>query len=141
MQAKMYLSKAYRVDQLIQSNRDEIKALNELKTSISGTDTSRDVVQTSPSGDASYTRIVERIDELERIIEEDVERLLKLKLEIKSVIDSVPDDTERLLLHLRYLQFLTFDKISESMYITTRHIHRIHARALKSVDEILKRCH
>lgn len=138
MQAKLYLSQAYRIDQLIQSNEQELADLKELSVSISGIDTSKDVVQTSPSGDATYTRIIERIDELERVIKNDIERLLKQKLEIKKVIDSVPDNTEKLLLHLRYLQFMTWCEVCETMHVSTRTVRRIHAKALDKVDEILK---
>ena len=138
MQAKAYLRQAYRINQLIQSNQKELEELHELSISISGIDTSKDTVQTSPSGDASYTKIIEKIDELERIIKNDIDKLLNLKLDIKKTIDSVSDSEERLLLQERYLNFMEWDDISESMYVSTRHIHRIHGRALNKVNEILK---
>ena len=138
MQAKDYLRQAYRINLLIQSNEKELQELHELSTSISGIDTSKDTVQTSPSGDASYTKIIEKIDELERIIKNDIDKLLNLKLEIKKTIDAVPDNEERLLLQERYLNFMEWDDICESMYISIRHIHRIHGRALNTVNEILK---
>ena len=138
MTAKMYLRQAYRIDQLIQSNKKEVEELHELSISISGIDTSKDVVQTSPSGDASYVKIIEKIDELERVIKNDIDKLLKLKIEIRNTIDSVSDSEERLLLHHRYLHFMNWEEICESMYVSERTVHRIHGRALNSVDEILK---
>ena len=141
MQAKLYLRQAYRIDQLIQSNKKELEELHELSISIAAVDTAKDNVQTSLPGDASYTKVIERIDELERVIKNDIEKLLNLKIDIRNTIDSVPDDTEKLLLQHRYLHFMNWEEISKSMYISTRHVHRIHGRALNTVDEILKRCH
>ena len=138
MEAKAYLRQAYRINQLIQSNEKELEELHELSTSISGIDTSKDTVQTSPSGDASYTKIIEKIDELERVIKNDIDKLLNLKLEIKNTIDAVPDSEEKLLLQERYLNFMEWDDICESMYVSTRTVHRIHGRALNTVNEILK---
>ena len=137
MNAKQYLRQAYRIDQLIRSNKKEIEELRELSTCISGIDTSKEVVQTSKSGDASYVKIIERIDELEKLIKSDIDKLLNLKIEIRNIIDSVPDSEERLLLHYRYLHFMNWEEICESMYVSERTIHRIHGRALNSVDGIL----
>lgn len=141
MQAKVYLRQAYRINQLIQSNEKELEELHELSTCISAIDPSKDCVQTSPSGDANYVRIIEKIDELERIIKCDIDKLLKQKFEIRETIDLVSDKTERLVLQQRYLNFMSWDEIGHTMYISVRHVHRIHGRALNSVDEILKRCH
>ena len=138
MQAKVYLRQAYRISQLIRSNEKELEELRELSTCISAIDPSKDCVQTSPSGDANYVRIIEKIDELERVIKGDIERLLEQKLEIKKTIDLVSDKTEMLLLQQRYLQFMNWDEVCESMSISKRTAHRIHGRALNSVDEILK---
>ena len=137
MQAKMYLRQAYRLNELIYSNEKELDELKELSISISGIDTSKEKVQTSSTGDASYVKIIERIDELERVIKNDIEKLLKLKLEIRNTINSVPDNEEKLLLQHRYLNFMNWDNICSSMCVSSRTAHRIHIKALKSVDAIL----
>lgn len=138
MNAKTYLRQAYRLNELIYSNEQELDELKELSVNISGIDTSKDKVQTSSSGDASYTKIIERIDELERVIKNDIEKLLKLKLEIRNTISSVPDNEEKLLLQHRYLNFMNWSDICDSMCVSDRTVHRIHIRALTSVDNILK---
>ena len=133
MDSKQYLKQAYRLDELIRFNQKELDELHDLSTTLSATDYSKDKVQTSLPGDASYTNIIAKIDELERVIKEDIERLLSLKIEIRDVISSVQNNDERLLLNLRYLHFSTWEEICFEMSVSMRTAHRIHAMALRSV--------
>jgi DNA-directed RNA polymerase specialized sigma subunit len=131
--AKQYLRQAYRIDELIKSNKKELNELHELSISLPATDYSKERVQSSASNDARFTSIVEKIDELERVIKEDNERLLSLKLEIRNVINEVTDFEERLLLKLRYLNFLTWEQVCDEMHVSKRTVDRIHGRALQNV--------
>ncbi len=133
MNAKQYLRQAYRLDELIHNNEQELEELRELSTNLSATDYSKDKVQTSASNEASYTRIVEKIIELEKVIRADIEKLLSLKLEIRNVINEVQDNEQKLLLKCRYLNFMTWDCICEEMNISSRTAHRIHGFALSNV--------
>lgn len=135
MNIKQFLKQAYRLNELIQCNKQELDELNQLSTSLPGTDYSKDRVQTSASGDAGYTKIVEKIIELEDAIKSDVEKMLSLKLEIRNVINAVPDNEERLLLHLRYLNFMVWEDICDDMNVSMRTAHRIHSLALQSASE------
>ena len=133
MNAKQYLKQAYRLNELIQSNQQELDELHELSTSLPGLDYSKDRVQTSGSSDAGYTKIVEKIAELEKAIKSDIEKLLSLKLEIRTVINEVYDNEEKLLLKHRYLNFMSWDEICDEMNVSMRTAHRIHALALENV--------
>ena len=133
MQSKQYLKQAYRLNELIQSNQKELADLRLLSESIGGTDYSKDRVQTSLSGDAGFTNIVAKIVELETAIKTDIEKLLSLKLEIRSVINDVQDNEEKLLLKYRYLSFMTWDDICIEMSVSMRTAHRLHSSALQNV--------
>lgn len=133
MLSKEYLKQAYRLNELIQCNRNELNELHELSTNLSATDYSKDKVQVSSSNDASYTKIVIKITELEAVIKADIERLLSLKIEIRKVIDAVRDNEERLLLHLRYLNFMSWDDVCDEMCVSSRTARRIHDSALRNV--------
>lgn len=133
MNAKQYLNQSYKLNELIESNQQELADLNLLKASISGIDYSKDKVQVSPSGDASFVKVVEKIVELEEAIEADTERMLELKLEIRNVINLVVDNEEKLLLKYRYLNFLSWEEICDRMNVSIRTAHRIHSEALESV--------
>ena len=133
MQAKQYLKQAYRLNELIQCNKQELDDLRVLSTSLPGIDYSKDKVQSSPSGDSGYTKIVAKIIDLEDAINADIEKMLSLKLEIRTVINAVKDNEERLLLMCRYLNFMSWDDVCEEMNVSMRTAHRIHSAALANV--------
>lgn len=133
MDAKQYLNQAYRLNDLIRSNEQEIADLNELKISLMGIDYSKDKVQVSPQNNAGYTKIVEKITDLERVIREDTERMLSLKLQIRTVINNVPDNEQRLVLKLRYLNFLQWEEVAEKINVSMRTAIRIHDEGIKKV--------
>lgn len=133
LQAKEYLNQAYRLNELIRSNELEIKDLEELKDSLGGIDYSKDRVQTSPSGDAGYTKIVHAIADLESAIKENLEKMLRLKLEIRTVINEVQDNEQKVVLKLRYLNFMIWDDVAAELGVSQRTAIRIHDAAIQNV--------
>ena len=133
MQAKHYLKQAYRLNELIRCNQKELDELHILSRSIPGIDYSVDRVQGSSSGEAGYTKIIEKIIELENAIKADIDRMLSLKLEIRTVIDAVQDNEQKLLLKYKYLNFMSWEDICEEMNVSMRTVHRIHSSALANV--------
>lgn len=133
MTAKEYLQQAYRLDELIASDKKELDALRELSTSLSSQDTSRDAVMSSGGNSASFTKIVDKIADLEAKIKEEIEQYIALKSEIRNVIDAVQDKDEKLCLRYRYIEFLNWEQISEKMNYSLSQTTRIHGRALQSV--------
>lgn len=133
MTAKEYLQQAYRLNELIASDEREKAALQELLTSLPSQDASKDIVSASKDNSASFTKIVEKIADLDNQINEEIERLVALKTEIRNVINAVPDNDERLCLRLRYIEFLTWEQVAEKMNYERRQVFRLHGNALNHV--------
>lgn len=133
LKVERFLNQAYRLNELIKSNNLEIAELNQLKISLSGIDYSKDRVQTTQSGEAAFTKVIDRIDELIRIIEKDNEEMLYLRLKIRNAINGVQDNEEKLLLKYRYLNFMTWEQICEEMNVSSRTAFRIRVSALNNV--------
>ena len=74
-----------------------------------------------------------KIVDLEREIDADIDRLVAIRDGIKTIIEAVEDDRERLLLQYRYLDGKTFEKIAVEMNYSWRQIHRLHSRALTNL--------
>lgn len=134
MNAKQYLKQAYRLNEIIKSNQEELFALRELASSISGIDYSKDKVQSSKnSGDASFVNVVTKIVKLEDSINTDIATCINLKNEIRTVINEVQDVDEKILLRLRYINFYTWEQVCEKMDVSLRTTYRIHSTALSNV--------
>lgn len=133
MTEKEYLSGAYRLDELIKSYQRELASLKELSLSIGSQDTSKDAVCVSKDSSASFTRIVDKIADLEIKINSEIERYISLKDEIHSAIEKVENNDEKLCLRYRYIEFMTWDKIADVMHYSIMQITRIHGRALQRV--------
>lgn len=87
-----------------------------------------------PGGGAAGDRIqdaVEKIVALEGEINVEIDRLLQVRGEIEKAIKTVPDDTLRTLLELRYIDGLTWEKIAVKLDKSYQWICELHGRALK----------
>lgn len=136
MTAKEYLKQVYLLDKRIDSGLRELVELRALATSVSPTAT-EERVQTSPSGEAPFTRALSRIWELENTIDEEIDRLVDLKVEIRSVINEVSDCDQQMILRYRYIHFCSWEDIASQMGYGLRWIHMLHGKALAAVEEIL----
>lgn len=139
MRAKEFLRQAFCLDRRIRSDLDEIRELRELAESVSSPQLG-EKVQTSPSNIAPFARSIEKIVDLQSKISSEVDRLVDLKTEIRNVIESVPDDDQKMLLRYRYIHFHTWEEISAEMNYGLRWTYILHGRALDSVNKILKEC-
>lgn len=130
--AKQYLKQAYRLNGLINSDLQELEQLKALSESISSPKLS-DLPSGSKQQDASFVNVVIKIVELEKLIDAEVNRLVDLKKEIREVINNVEDNNQKLVLKLRYLQYLKWDAVAIEMNLSSKQVHRIHKEALEAV--------
>lgn len=131
MNAREYLSQAYRLDLEINNKLEIMDRLHSLSTKATST-----YSLVPPSG----TRNVHRMeDTLAKIVDMDVEinkkidQLVDLKKEIFDVIGAVDNKEYRLLLEMRYLRFMTWEEIALELNYNIRHIYRLHGDALAKV--------
>ena len=137
MDAKEFLSGAFRMDQQVQSKLEQIEALRSLAEKMTIRITRDPVSRTpDPSGmENTVIRILEAEEELNRRID----ALVEMKMRIGRVIEQVRDPTLRLILEKRYLLFQRWDEISIDLDFTQRWILMKHQDALNAVQEILDR--
>ena len=132
MTAKEYLRQAYRLDQKINSDLEEVAALREMASSVSSPQLS-ERVQTSRKGDAPFVRCLEKIIELEDKINKEIDLLEELKKEIRMVITTVEDTDERMVLKYRYVHNYTWEQIGNELHADARTVRRWHGKALLHV--------
>lgn len=132
MTAKEYLSQAYRLDQRINSDIEEIGRLREMALGISSPSW-EEKVQTSRKTDAPFVRCLEKIMDMEDTVNREIDTLVDLKRQIRTVIESVPNTDEQLVLRYRYIHNCTWEQIGNEMNADARTIRRWHGSALQKV--------
>lgn len=131
MTNKQFLRQAYRLDDLIKSNQREIESLKILMVGVKSPSLSHNSNACSKTDkNASFTRIIEKISVLETNIIEETEKFLEIKIQIRKSIDNMKNVDEKLVLKLKYLEFMTFEEVAESLNYSISQIHRIHKNAL-----------
>ena len=132
MTAKEYLNQARHLDALINCRLREIDYWRDLSSSVSGT--RFDGMPHSPNRptDAPFVRCLEKIDEIQRSVEEKITYLVRLKEEINTAIDKLENRDEQLVLRYRYLDDCTWEEISRMLNVSLRTVHRIHGSALQN---------
>lgn len=132
MTPKEYLRQAYRLDQKINSDLEEVASLREMAFSISSPQLG-ERVQTSRSVDAPYVRCLEKMIALEEKINTEIDLFVELKKEIRAVISTVEDTDERMVLKYRYIHNYTWEQIGNELHADARTVRRWHGRALQHV--------
>ncbi len=133
MNVQRYLSQAYRLDQIIKCNLDEVASLREMASSVSSPGFG-ERVQTSNKHEAPYIKCIEKIMVLEDKINKEVEQQMELREQIHSVIGKLENDDERMVLKYRYLQNYSWEQIGMILHASRRTIRRWHDKALEHVE-------
>lgn len=136
MTAKEYLKQAYRLDAQIKSDLEELSELRRLAYAVSSPGFEQ---KSNPNAatSASFVKSIERIEALENHINDEIDRFICLKADIRNTISKVNNHEQQMLLRYRYIHLYTWEQISEKMHYSHRWIHSLHGKALKSVDLVL----
>lgn len=131
MTAKEYLNQARHLDALINCHLREIDYWKDLSSGISGSSFEPHYNPNKPA-EAPFVKCLEKIDEIQRSVEEKVAYLVRLKEEINTAIDVLENRDEQLALRYRYLDDCTWEEISRMLNVSLRTVHRIHGSALQN---------
>lgn len=137
MTAKEYLNQTYRIDQMINSKIEQIRSLKELSTKISAV--LNDMPSSTKDVHSKENSIVKMLD-MENELKADIDKMVKTKQDVAFTISEVKDRECRLLLEMRYLNFMSWVDISIAMNRSLRGIYYLHSQALKKVEKIKKVC-
>ncbi len=136
MKAKEYLQQLKRLDEQINQKNKEIDDLRHMSTSIGSLDYSKDRVQTSPSVDAPYINIIAHIIDLSAEVDAEIDKFVDEKHKIINQIQQLQNVEEMTVLHKRYIEYLSFERIAVDMNYTIRNIYFIHGRALQNFERM-----
>jgi DNA-directed RNA polymerase specialized sigma subunit len=132
MTPKTYLNQAYRLEQRIRLDTEELENLRTMAASVGSPGFEEHYNPNHPI-DAPFVKTLNRIWEKERKVNEELDQLLQLQDEIQSVIAKVDNMDERMILTYRYLKNYTWARIGDELSADERTIRRWHDRALSHV--------
>lgn len=132
MTPRAYLNQAYRLEQRIKLDREEIESLRALAASI-GCPGLEERYNPNKGCDAGFTKTLEKVWKYEEKVKQELDLLLQLKTEIQKVISAVPMLDERLVLTYRYLKNYSWSRIGDELAVDERTVRRWHDRALSHI--------
>ena len=132
--AKEYLSQAFRLDSRINAKIAQLESCRDLSTKVTGNLTG---MPRNPNPNRIDDYISKAID-LEAEVVAELDELISLKAEIKSVIKRVTNLDGRYLLESRYLCLKKWEVLAIDLNVNTRYAHHLHGKALAEVDAILR---
>ena len=133
MTTKEYLSQISRLDRMIKNKLTELSQLKEMSYSLSSIP-NEEKVQTTPNHDkigSAYCKIEEMEENIDKLIDEYVDK----KNKIIAQIDSMEDETHYDILFSRYIEKKTFEKIAADMHYSFRNTTRLHGKALQAFEK------
>ncbi len=136
-ETKQWLSRAYKIEQQIQSKTEQIEVWKSLANKM----TSNLSLINGGSGDncRMETYCNKIADAQEEIARQQIE-LINVRKEIEDTINKVQNVTSRLLLEQRYLLCKSWEDIADFMELSVEYIkRRLHSQAIKDITKILQK--
>lgn len=120
-------------DKKIRAKKETAAALYELAISVPGIDTTTLKVQTSSR---SENEIITKYLDLERELKKDIAAVLEKKETVYKKLQ-VLDGLEKDIMQLRYIGGLSWDEIADKINVSSRHVYRIHDKALEKLKHVI----
>ena len=134
MKPKEYLLQVQKLDEMINERKVEKSELKKFD-GVSAIDYSGDKVQSSPKGDAPFTKSVERIIDLEKEIDEMIDRFVDLKHQIINEIQSLSNDTYMKILFKKYIEYKRLEVIAVELGYSYQYVRVMHGYALQEFEK------
>ena len=135
MDAKEYLSQAFVMDRRIKAKETQLDALKEhvpYTGPVYG-DVKVDSNKVHSAVEYSAVRLVSLSDE----IKEDIAELAEKMKEIQRTIRRLDNSEMEVILEMRYLSFMSWEKIIDRMGYSPRYVFKMHSAALRRIKNFI----
>lgn len=131
MKAKEYLQQLQRLDTVINQKIKELGDLRLKSRNVGSIDYSKERVQTSPSGDAPFVKLIGRIIDLEQEINAEIDAFVDDKHKIINQIQGLKNSKYIEILYKHYVEFKRLEVVAVEMNFTYQYVVELHGYALK----------
>lgn len=132
MEVRDYLNQSYMLDQKIHCDIENLNDLKEASVSVSGLTYGERLFQ-SDNSNAGFVKTLYKIDALRSSILKELEVLVDLKAEIYKTVKSCPSTQSRVVLMYRHMMNYDWEKMADSLNVSTRTVHRWYNEAIAEV--------
>jgi len=84
--------------------------------------------------------IVDKIVDLEREVDDEIDKLQEIRRQVLAVINGVTDTSQRCVLTLRYIHGMRFEEIAVKLNYHYRWVIELHGRGLRAVENTALKC-
>ena len=133
MDAKKYLSQARLLNNRIKSFENELEYINTIALGPSGPSYGPNKIKQQPNLEAPFIRYIDKIIELEKMIHDEIDKLMALKREIAKTIAEIGDAKLEIILRERYINCRNWEDIAIDLAYSQVYLYKLHQRALKLV--------
>jgi len=134
MCVKDFLERARHLDDAINSQVAELAHLRDLSMKISSSRL-EERISHSVAQEAPFAKWVERIVDKEKEINDEIDKLVAVKLEISDYIDGIENPLWQSLLRNRYVLCKSWPDIAVAMDSSLRTVQRLHKKILKNLEK------
>ena len=135
MTAKQYLSRAYNLRRRIAAKE---MRLVELRVQAEHITANMDGMPHGSAPGSPVERAAVQLSDLYYEIQDDLLSLLEYSDDIAKTIERIEDPVLYQLLSMRYLSYKSWREIADAMHYSTRHVTRLHRKALCLIDDVLE---
>lgn len=128
---KEYLTGYRKACKRIESLKEQLESLREIKQSVRSQQLSD--MPTGSNHHRDLSDLMVKLEDLQAQIADAITDSCKIKLEIEEALWKLEDPEEARVLRFRYIYFMTWEEISETMNYSNRQIHYIHKNAIKNL--------
>ena len=136
-EVKIWLNRAYKIDEEIEREKKEYIRLDEVKESVSGIDPTKPNVQSSAPKSAGFEDRIVRLDEIQQSINDRIVDKEEIKEEITKIINMLDDHYQRKVIILRHLNYLDWYEIEYEMSYSRMQCFRIYNQAIRNIRTII----
>ncbi len=130
-----YLSRAFEINRRVTRLKGQLESLKS-KTTYTGPVYGDVKIQSNMTGSAVENAALRRVH-LENELKETQKELENVMAAISSTIKRVGDSNMEILLEMRYLSFMDWNKIIECMGYSRCYVFKLHSRALRKVKMLI----
>lgn len=139
MTTKEWLNRAYKVDEQVKIYENEKKDLLTYATRCTAGVGDNSKKTFGNGSESKFTSYADSVARYEKILNREIEKLIKTKSEVTEAISKINNPDYRELLMLRYIEFMKWEDIANFMHFEHEYVRgALHQKALKSVESFIE---